>query len=197
MTFSPATLKECCVILSLVWGGMNERYRHDCRTDKIDRLVRTVINFQSRIRDALDERSLNQVIDGLDELYFSKQGVLPLLEAIAKGQRFDQDELEKRYAYFREKARSISSTVERIEQIIPRFEPRYRREFADLLTMIGYGKFQARWLVQGLIDYLRRDGFSESAVERAKTMAADVVERVHVFNEAIRMAREQLSSEVR
>jgi len=164
---------------------------------KIDRLVRTVINFQSRIRDALDERSLNQVIDGLDELYFSKQGVLPLLEAIAKGQRFDQDELEKRYAYFREKARSISSTVERIEQIIPRFEPRYRREFADLLTMIGYGKFQARWLVQGLIDYLRRDGFSESAVERAKTMAADVVERVHVFNEAIRMAREQLSSEVR
>ena len=109
----------------------------------ISGLARMLPGFVRSLFPTMPLNEKQKIRDCLRRIYFTPQGTLSLIEAIARGEAVDEQN-DLRIVEFHENGADVNRAVTYLERIVRQAGIEYSQEFLDYLGLVYYRKFEVR-----------------------------------------------------
>jgi hypothetical protein len=147
----------------------------------IARAAALVPGFLRAVFPNMPRNERERVRKSIRQIYFTSDGTMLILEAIATGNQIPRD-ASNRVRHFVEADAEVGRALSEIEVLTTAETMWAHRDFLELLQLARYGKFSARQEVMNMITESGPNGkFSEYNVHRAK----ELLESVRELNAAL------------
>jgi hypothetical protein len=159
-----------------------------------DEIVRNIVELDYMLKDARNTQSLRTLLDRLQFICCSRQGILPFLKRLQRQEKIEDHAWKDLSFNFPLERVTVAEAGEVMQRHISDLKARFGEGVDDFLVAIIDLKFAGRSVVEGLRTALRKDYYSAVAVAAAAQTAAALVPSVQALQQSLTYALEKLDA---
>jgi hypothetical protein len=159
-----------------------------------DEIVRHIVGIDYMLKDPRNTQALRTLLDRLQFIYFSRQGILPFLQRLQRQEKIEDHAWKDLSFNFPLERLTVANAGAVMHRHISDLKARFGEDISDFLIAIIDLKFAVRSVVEGFQTALRKDYFSADAVAVAAQTAAVLVPSAQALRASLAYALEKLDA---
>jgi hypothetical protein len=161
----------------------------------LEKLLDNILSADYLLKDALRKRQIRTVIDRLDYIYFSPNGLRKLLENLRDMKIKNREAyLEQAQPEFKADSEDVEEAINQIRKYLDASEVRHGVDFSKLGYLLTYVKLSVREEIWSILSFLDEHNFSDNSLREVSADISQILQKIELLNKAIRLVEQKLKS---